>query len=656
MIEHVRIVVAGDAAVGKTSLIKTLVSEVFEETVPDVLPTVLVPPEVTPERVPVSIIDTPSVGSGEDSESLEILDEELRNASVIVLVYDVSRPTTLERISTFWLRKIREMNLDVPVTLAGNKIDTRASEIEALNLEALIKPIMEEHRELEVCIECSAKQIFNVAEVFYFAQKSVLHPTAPLYDVATHSVKPRAAAALTRVFRLCDKDGDGELNDFELNEFQVSCFNVKLKNEELMGVKNVVKENCEEGVSVNGGVTLPGFVFLHTLFIQKGRLETTWTVLRKFGYNEDLVLGNEHATQVVSHLQPDQVVTLSPSGLAFLNALFDTADLDKDEHLSVDELEALFLPHPQRPWATTPTKMRLVPISPTKGEGYMTREAFLDRWRMNLVDDPEEAILSLVYLGLPDNAGDAVSISPTRRRELRSGGIKRDTLVVAVLGGHDSGKTELVRGLISLPFDKGPGIVASSSKADQSVGCARSVNVDQAFGGGSKTLIMHTVPESRASAFVSSKSYLESCDVAVLVYDGSIEGTFADTVRLYDVLSSARSTLPIIFVCSKADLPQATQVCEDGSTPEAFCESHGIPEPQRISMKEGETASIYEMLVGVGLNPQVAVPGLVIGSSFYDSYAIPTLKAIGIVSAIGLVGYGSKKLYDRLKNPKSVQN
>jgi Ras family protein T1 len=37
---------------------------------------------------------------------------------------------------------------------------------------------------VETCIECSAKDVVNVAEVFYFASKSVLHPTAPLYDVA----------------------------------------------------------------------------------------------------------------------------------------------------------------------------------------------------------------------------------------------------------------------------------------------------------------------------------------------------------------------------------------------------------------------------------------------------------------------------------------
>jgi len=38
------------------------------------------------------------------------------------------------------------------------------------------------------------------------------------------------------------------------------------------------------------GLTEAGFLLLHTTFIQRGRLETTWTVLRKFGYAEDLLL------------------------------------------------------------------------------------------------------------------------------------------------------------------------------------------------------------------------------------------------------------------------------------------------------------------------------------------------------------------------------
>jgi Ras family protein T1 len=61
----------------------------------------------------------------------------------------------------------------------------------------------------------------QIAEVFYYAQKAVLHPTAPLFDQETLTLKPRCVRALKRIFTLCDHDMDGALNDAELNEFQV---------------------------------------------------------------------------------------------------------------------------------------------------------------------------------------------------------------------------------------------------------------------------------------------------------------------------------------------------------------------------------------------------------------------------------------------------
>lgn len=54
----------------------------------------------------------------------------------------------------------------------------------------------------------------------------------------------------------------------------------------------MVREHAEGGVR-GDGLTEAGFLYLHTIFIQRGRLETTWTVLRKFGYAEDLKLTEE---------------------------------------------------------------------------------------------------------------------------------------------------------------------------------------------------------------------------------------------------------------------------------------------------------------------------------------------------------------------------
>jgi EF hand associated len=57
----------------------------------------------------------------------------------------------------------------------------------------------------------------------------------------------------------------------------------------------------------NAGLTLPGFLYLHTLFIEKGRLETTWQVLRRYGYDNDLCLSEEALSVVNFAHGPDQV-------------------------------------------------------------------------------------------------------------------------------------------------------------------------------------------------------------------------------------------------------------------------------------------------------------------------------------------------------------
>ncbi|KAL6644020.1 hypothetical protein ACP70R_018786 [Stipagrostis hirtigluma subsp. patula] len=63
-----------------------------------------------------------------------------------------------------------------------------------------------------------------------------------------------------------------------------------------------------EGVSEHG-LTLTGFLFLHALFIEKGRLETTWTVFRKFGYDNGIKLGDDLIAVPIKRA-PDQFVFL----------------------------------------------------------------------------------------------------------------------------------------------------------------------------------------------------------------------------------------------------------------------------------------------------------------------------------------------------------
>lgn len=75
---------------------------------------------------------------------------------------------------------------------------------------------MENFPEVESCVECSAKTLHNISEMFYYAQKAVLHPTGPLYIMESQYLTKPAETALTKIFKILDMDGDGLLNDYEL--------------------------------------------------------------------------------------------------------------------------------------------------------------------------------------------------------------------------------------------------------------------------------------------------------------------------------------------------------------------------------------------------------------------------------------------------------
>lgn len=47
---------------------------------------------------------------------------------------------------------------------------------------------IEQFPEVESCVECSAKTLRNISELFYYAQKAVLHPTSPLYVMEEQDV------------------------------------------------------------------------------------------------------------------------------------------------------------------------------------------------------------------------------------------------------------------------------------------------------------------------------------------------------------------------------------------------------------------------------------------------------------------------------------
>ena len=54
---------------------------------------------------------------------------------------------------------------------------------------------------------------FRCSEMFYFAQKAVLHPSAPLWNYAGKDLTEACKRALTLIFKICDMDNDGAMSD-----------------------------------------------------------------------------------------------------------------------------------------------------------------------------------------------------------------------------------------------------------------------------------------------------------------------------------------------------------------------------------------------------------------------------------------------------------
>ncbi|XP_048188260.1 mitochondrial Rho GTPase 2 isoform X2 [Perognathus longimembris pacificus] len=438
MRRDVRILLLGEAQVGKTSLILSLVGEEFPEEVPARAEEITIPADVTPEKVPTHIVDY-----SETEQTEEELQDEIHKANVVCVVYDVSEEATIEKIRTKWIPLVNgrtEGGPRLPIILVGNKSDLRPGS----TMEAVL-PIMSQFPEIETCVECSAKQLRNISELFYYAQKAVLHPTAPLYDPEAKQLRPACIQALTRIFRLSDQDLDHALSDEELNAFQKSCFGHPLAPQALEDVKRVVCKNVEGGVQ-DDRLTLEGFLFLNTLFIQRGRHETTWTILRRFGYSDTLELTADYLFPPL-HVPPGCSTELNHCGYQFVQRVFEKHDKDRDGALSPVELQSLYSVFPMAPWVPE------LPHTVRTEAGRLPLHGYLCQWTLVTYLDVQSCLAHLGYLGYPtlceqDSQAQAITVTRRKRLDQEKGQTQRSVLMCKVLGARGVGKSAFLQAFL----------------------------------------------------------------------------------------------------------------------------------------------------------------------------------------------------------------
>ncbi|PPS04724.1 hypothetical protein GOBAR_AA15914 [Gossypium barbadense] len=661
----VRIVVAGDRGTGKSSLIVTAAAETFPTNVPRLLPPTRLPEDFYPDRVPITIIDTSS-----NPEDRGKLAEELKRADAVVLTYACDQPETLNR-------------------LIGCKLDLRDDQ-QQVSLEQVMSPIMQQFREIETCIECSAYKhiqggfsidfcfllcvlictyvttdIIMIPEVFYYAQKAVLHPTGPLFDQETQTLKPRCVRALKRIFILCDHDRDGALSDAELNNFQVKCFNAPLQPSEIVGVKRVVQDKLVEGVNERG-LTLTGFLFLHALFIEKGRLETTWTVLRKFGYNNDIKLSDDLIPYSSFKRAPDQSVELTNEAIEFLKGVYELFDSDLDNNLRPIEVEDVFSTAPEKygsqfeihffnfllldcnptesgPWNDAPYK----DAAEKTALGGLSLDAFLSEWALMTLLDPARSLENLIYIGYPGDSSSAIRITRRRRLDRKKQQSERNVFQCFVFGPANAGKSALMNSFLGRPY-----LDSYSPTADEQY----AVNVVELPGGIKKTLVLREIPEDGVSKLLSSKESLAPCDIAVFVYDSSDESSWKRaTELLMDVAGHGEDTgydVPCLIVAAKDDLDSFPMAIQNSTR---VSQDMGIEAPIPISSKLRDFNNIFRRIVNAAEHPHLSIPETEAGRSRkqYHRLINRSLMVVSVGAAVAIVGFAAYRVYAARKNASS---
>uniref|UniRef100_A0A8C1JZC4 Mitochondrial Rho GTPase n=1 Tax=Cyprinus carpio TaxID=7962 RepID=A0A8C1JZC4_CYPCA len=556
---------------GKTSLIMSLVSEEFPDEVPLRAEEITIPADVTPERVPTHIVDY----SGTDT---------CISANVICIVYSVNNKKSIEKV-ILCLKLLNVLILlsghRVPLILVGNKSDL----VEHSSMETIL-PIMNQYSEIETCVECSAKNLKNISELFYYAQKAVLHPTGPLYSPEEKEMKPSCIKALTRIFKISDLDNDGILNDNELNFFQRTCFNIPLAPQALEDVKNVVRKNMSDGVKDNG-LTLKGFLFLHTLFIQRGRHETTWTVLRRFGYDDDLELTQEYLFPLFK-IPPDCTTELNHNAYLFLQSVFDKYDKDRDCALSPDELKDLFKVFPYMPWGPDVNNTVC-----TNEQGWITYQGYLSQWTLTTYLDVQRCLEYLGYLGYSiiqeqESQAAAITITRNKRIDLQKKQTQRGVFRCNVLGARGSGKSGFLQAFLGRNLR-----IREDRKSYYAISTTYVY-------GQEKYLLLHEVlPDFE---FLSEADL--ACDVVCLVYDISNPRSFEYCAKVYKK-HFLDSKTPCVIIAAKSDLHEARQYYS--LSPLDFCRKHKLHPPQLFTCNTDEAPSkdIYTKLTTMAMYPHM---------------------------------------------------
>ncbi|WZY83341.1 hypothetical protein YC2023_029725 [Brassica napus] len=643
----VRIVVVGEKGTGKTSLIIAALNESSQPqpNIPPVLPYTTFPSEWFRDPIPATIIDTSS--KPEDREKVV---KEVKEADAIVLTFIVDIAESLDRLSEYWLPLFRQLEVRVPIIMAGCSVTNREYHNQS-GIEIITTSIREQYLEIETCFDWSAHHIAR--KVFWYAQHAVTNPVGPIYDKETSSLKPRCVAALTRVFVLSTRDTDFILNEAGLNNIQAQCCYEPMTPSQIRGLIDFVQARSPLGVDENG-ITIEGFLFINKYLVEQGRIRKVWDILRKFGYNNELRLADDMIPYSSFKHMPDQSVELSDEATRFLRGVYKNLDEHSANNLGPQMIGFVFQISPENPWSIAPYK----DASEKTDDGGLSLEAFLSLWNLLTLIDPARSLECLICLCYPSSA-----VRVTRRRAIdrKEQNSERRVFQCFVFGPKNAGKSALLNRFIGRSACSFNSVYVKICMSDymnlrqyddennngsnEERYAVNMVENDGVTEDVKKTLVLKEI-QMQEDGFLSSNEALGACDVAIFLYDSSDESSWKKAIDLLVKVATASEDaglkFPCLMVAAKTDLDSFPEAIQEATR---ATQDLGIEAPIPISSKLGDCDNLFQKILTAAEHPHLGIPKIKSKKKRSRKLMKRSLMLVSIGTGALIVGLASFRLY-----------
>lgn len=190
-----------------------------------------------------------------------------------------------------------------------------------------------------------------------------------------------------------------------------------MKSDEIKATKDVISQECKNGLSEDGNLTFPGFIAMHYIGIRKSRSKFMWKILQVYGYDHQMELNEESG--YLPEIPPPGMhgtttIEFERTGLQYLTEIFHKYDKDKNGLLSEEELKDLMFP------ITSDELSSMILFNRSsvsfQGNYQLTLDGWLSLWMyiftssfgisnmensLLLYQNLKYTILSVVYLGYP---------------------------------------------------------------------------------------------------------------------------------------------------------------------------------------------------------------------------------------------------------------